>query len=129
MKGLTAKSFIAIVTMIKYNQHECMLDLSSQEVGIECIFELPNEVLRYIPRSSKLFNMAVELGHEIGGQPLILEREYPHILGIIVMLEECCKQDCCSRENVSGPPVELAKSNLDMDLHLPFCSWDKYGLS
>ena len=46
-------------------------------------------------------------------------------IGIIVMLEECHKRDHCSRENVSGSLVDLAKSNSDMDLLLPFCSWDK----
>ena len=73
--------------------------------------------------------MVVKSGHEIGRQPSILEHEHHCILGIIVMLEECCKRDHHSRENVSGPLVELAKSNLDMDLLLPFHSWDKYGLS
>ena len=33
-----------IITMIEYNQLECLLDFSSWEVRIKCVFELPKEV-------------------------------------------------------------------------------------
>ena len=61
--------------------------------------------------------MAVESGHEIGGQPSIPECEHPCI-GVAVALEECHKWDHHTRENVGGSSVELAESNSDMDLLL-----------
>ena len=81
--------------MIEDNQFQCSFDFLLSVLRVEEVLDLVNDIWQYVPIANKMFNMMVEVRHEI----IKCKGTY---CGILIALEDFSEWDYASRKNVSG---------------------------